>query len=99
MSSDVDGFSFNLGGAQWLNNVYNTPVILAWLDEHGVCDLLGAHSLPIQPANSSDMKAHGSLSPFLATTLEDLGRNQGGTMSTIRATYIQLVPTQGHQEL
>ena len=64
MSTDVDGFSFKLDGAQWLNNVYNTPVVLARLGEHGLCDLPGACSLPIQLANSSDMKAHGTLSSF-----------------------------------
>ena len=100
MSTNVDGFSFNRGGAQWLNNVYNTPVILAQLGECGVCNLPGMRSLPIQPANSSDMKACGSLSPFPATTLEDMGRNQGGTMSsTNQANRIQLAPTQGCQEL
>ena len=94
MSTDVDGFSFNLGGTQWLNNVYNTPVIIAWLGEHGVHDLPGMCSLPIQPTNSSDSKVCGLLSLFLATTLEDLGHNQGGTMSTNWATHIQLEPTQ-----
>ena len=41
--------------------------------------------------------AHLPLPPV--TTLEDLGCNQGGMRSTIRATHIQLVPTQGCQEL
>ena len=99
MSTDMDGFSFNLGGVQWLNDVYNTQVILVWLGEHGVRDLPGVCSLPIQPANSSDTKAHGSLSPFPATTVEDLGHNQGGTMFMNWATRIQLAPTQGRQEL
>ena len=95
----MDGFSFKIDGAQRLNKVYNTPVVLAWLGEHGVCDLPGAHCLSVQPANSSDTKVRGMLSPFLATTLGDLGRNQGGTMSTNWASHIQLVPTQGCQEL
>ena len=43
--------------------MYNTPVILVQLGEHGVCDLPGMHSLPIKPANSSDTKACNSLSP------------------------------------
>ena len=64
MSTNVDGFSFNLGGAQWLNNVYNTPVILVQLGECGVHNVPGADNPPIQPANSSDTKAHGSLSPL-----------------------------------
>ena len=69
------------------------------LGEHGVCNLPGVHSLPIQPAISFDTKVHGSLSPLLATTLEDLGHNQGGTMSTNWVTHIQLVPTQGCQDV
>ena len=78
----------------------NTPVILVWLGECGVHNLPGMCSLPIQLANSSDMRMYGSLSSFLLpTTLEDLGRNQGGMRSTIWATHIQLVPTQGCQEL
>ena len=64
MSTNVDGFSFNLDGVQWLNNVYDTPVVLAQLGECGVCDLPGAHSLSIQPANSSDTKVHSTLSPL-----------------------------------
>ena len=43
------------------STVYNTPNILAQLGEHGVCDLPGTRNLPIQPANSSDMKAHDLL--------------------------------------
>ena len=79
--------------------MHNTPVVLGRLGEHGVCDLPGMRSLSVQPANSSDTKVCGMLSSFPATTLEDLGHNQGGMMSTNRATLIQLVPTQGHQEL
>ena len=99
MSTDVDGFSFKIDGAQKLNKVYNTPVVLAWLSEHGVHALPGARSLLVQPANSSDMKACGMLSSFPATTLEDLGHNHSGTMFTNWATHIQLAPTQGCQEL
>ena len=64
MSTDVDHFSFKLDGAQWLNNVYNTPVVLVQLGECGVHNLPGSHSPPIKPANSSDMKVHGMLSSF-----------------------------------
>ena len=39
------------------------------------------------------------LSLFPIATLEDLGRNQGGTRSMIWVTRIQLAPTQGCQEL
>ena len=98
-STDVDGFSFKLDGAQRLNNVYNTPVVLARLGECGVRDLPGAHSLSVQPANSSDTKASWHAFSFPATTLEDLGHNQGGTMSTNWATHIQLAPTQGQPRI
>ena len=77
----------------------STPVILVWLGECGVHDLPGMHSLPIQPANSTDTRVYGLSSFLQATTLEDLGRNQGGTRSTIWATRVQLAPTQGCQEL
>ena len=43
------------------STVYNTPNILVQLGECGVCDLPRMCNLPIQPANSSDMKVHDSL--------------------------------------
>ena len=43
------------------STMYNTLDILAQLGERGVHDLPRMHNLPIQPANSPDMKACDSL--------------------------------------
>ena len=42
------------------STMYNTLGILAQLGEHGVHDLPRMRNLPIQPANSPDMKACNS---------------------------------------
>ena len=36
---------------------------------------------------------------FLQSTLDDLGHNRGEPSPTLQATWLQLVPTQGCQEL
>ena len=43
------------------STMYNTLNILAQLGEHGVHDLPSMRNLPIQPANSPDMKVCDSL--------------------------------------
>ena len=49
-------------------------------------------AVPIQPANSLDMRACRLIFLFPITTLEDLGHRQGGMGSMIWATHIQLGP-------
>ena len=64
------------------STVYNTPVILAQLGEHGVRDLPSMCNLPIQPANSSDTKACGLLS-LSGYTLADNVHKSGHPFSVV----------------
>ena len=68
---------------QWLNNVYNTPVILVWLGEHGVRDMPGSVASQSNMLTLLIQKHVACSLSFLTTTLEDLGHNQGEMMSTI----------------
>ena len=73
----------------------STPVILAWLGEHGVHDLPHAHSCLNPTCSLIRYKRVLLIFLFPIITLEYLDHNQGGMRSMIQATCIQLAPTQG----
>ena len=72
------------------STMYNTPDILAQLGEHGVHNLPRMHNLQSKLLTLLIQKC---VTCFLLSgnTLADLGLNQGGILSTIRAIHYQLV--------
>ena len=69
------------------STVFSTPVILAQLGECGVHNLAVAHSHPNPTCYILRYESVMLVFLFPVTTLEDLGHNQGGTRSMIRATH------------
>ena len=89
----MDGFSFLRDRAQRLKTMYNTLSILAQLGECEVTCLHLAKNASSQ-SNLLTLLIQKHVTRFLlsSNTLADLGFNQGGIPSTIRAICNQLGP-------
>ena len=80
--------------------MYNTPSILAQLGEREVaCPCLAKNASSQSNLLTLLIRKHVTHFLLSGNTLADLGFNQGGILSTVRAIRNQLVPTQGHQKL
>ena len=83
------------------STMYYTLNILAQLGEHDVHMSTSCHECVTSQSNLLTLLIRKHVTHFLlsSNTLADLGFNQGGILSMIRAIRHQLGPTQGCQKL